>query len=185
MRQLIIPGEITEIVGRRSAGRTSILVACLAEVTRAGGIAALIDTADMLDVESAARAGLELRRLLWVRCGQAPRRAAFQAVDMLARCRGFAVIAWDTGDAPPRLPLSVAFRLKLAVRGSQAALLIVAPSRIAGAAAALAVEARRRGTRWEGAPLPARFAGARIGLEVIRSRGGRVPPAEDPWELHA
>ena len=122
-------GEIIEIVGRRSSGRTSVLLACLADVTRAGGIAALIDAADALDIESALGAGVELRRLLWVRCGQVRRQAALRAVDMLARCRGFSAIAWDVGDTPPRLPLTIAFRLKLAVRQSGAALLLAAADR--------------------------------------------------------
>ena len=182
---MVIPGEITEIVGRRSSGRTSALLACLAGVTRAGGIAALIDSEDALDVESAAHAGVELKRLLWVRCGRVRRQAALRAVDMLARCRGFAVVAWDVGDTPPRLSLALAFRLRLAARQGGAALLIVAPRRIAGAAATLAVEAERRGTRWEGAPpLPARLAGARLGLRVLRSRRGPTAGTES-WELVA
>ncbi len=183
---MVLPGEITEIVGRRSSGRTSALLACLADATRAGGIAALIDSGDALDVESAARAGVELRRLLWVRCGQVRPQAALRAVDMLARCRGFAVVAWDVGDTPPRLPLTIAFRLKLAARQSGAALLIVSPCRIAGAAATLAVETERRDTRWEGRPpLPARLRGARMGLTVLRSR--RAPPrgGGESWELLA
>ena len=122
---MVIPGEITEIVGRRSSGRTSALLACLAGVTRAGGIAALIDSEDALDVESAAHAGVELKRLLWVRCGRVRRQAALRAVDMLARCQGFAVVAWDVGDTPPRLSLALAFRLRLAARQGGAALLIV------------------------------------------------------------
>lgn len=181
---MIIPGEITEIVGRRSAGRTSLLLSRLAETTRAGGIAALVDTEDALDVESAARAGVELRQLLWVRCGRARRREALRAVDMLARCRGFAVVAWDVGETPPRLPLAVAFRLKLAARQSGAALLIVAPRRIAGAAAVLAVEAGREGACWEGTPpLPARLAGARTVLSVARARGRREGARPESWEL--
>ena len=182
---VIVPGEITEIVGRRSAGRTSVLVACLADVTRAGGIAALIDTEDALDVESAARAGVELRRLLWVRCGH-ERRAALSAVDLLARCRGFAVIAWDAGDTPPSLPLAVAFRLKLAARQSGAALLIVSPRRIAGAAATVALESRRDDIGWEGAPPHrARLDGVRMGLKILRSRRWREGEPAEPWELHA
>ncbi len=163
-----------------------MLVACLSDVTRAGGIAALIDTEDVFDVESAVLAGVELRRLLWVRCGRAPRRAALAAVDMLARCRGFVAIAWDTGDTPPRLPLGAAFRLKLAIRQSGAALLIVSPRRIAGAAAALAVEATRKDTRWEGAPaLPARLEGVRMEVRIVRSRRGREREPAEPWDLDA
>ena len=181
---MIPAGEITEIAGHRSAGRTSLLVRCLADVTRAGGIAALIDTDDVFDVAGAARAGVELRRLLWVRCGHR-RSAALRAVDALARCRGFALVAWDVGDAPPRLGLAGAFRLKLAARHSRTALLIVSPRRIAGAAALLAVEARRVDTRWEGAPpLARRLAGMRTAVQVVRARGRRVAIA-DAWDLQA
>jgi hypothetical protein len=182
---MVIPGEITEIVGRQSAGRTSVLVACLADVTRSGGVAALIDAEDAFDVESAARAGVALRRLLWVRCGQGPRRVALRAVDTLLRCRGFSLIAWDTGDTVPRLPMTAAFRLRLAARRSETPLLIVAPRRIAGPAAALAVEARARGRRWEGTPAPARLDRVRIELKVVRSRDGRERAPAEPWELWA
>ena len=182
---MIIPGEITEIVGWRSSGRTSALLACLAGVTRAGGVAALIDSEDALDVESAVRAGVELKRLLWVRCGRVRGQVALRAVDMLVRCRGFAAVAWDVGDPPPRLPLVLAFRLRLAVRQTGAALLIVSPRRIVGAAATLVVEAERQDMRWEGTPpLPARLAGARMGLRVLRSRRARAEAVES-WELRA
>jgi hypothetical protein len=183
---MVIPGEITEIVGRRGAGRTSALLASLADVTSAGGIAALIDAEDSFDVESAERAGVKLRRLLWVRCSQAPRRVALRAVSMLVRCRGFAVIAWDTGDMAPRLPMPVAFRLRLAARRSGAGLLIVSTRRIAGAAATLAMETRRQGTRWEGnLPLPARLDGSRLWVKIVRSRRGREREPAQSWELRA
>src|SRR5439155_711895 len=62
-------GEITEIVGRPSSGRTSLLVACLRDVAQSGETAALVDTEETFDPASAAQAGVDLRRLLWVRCG--------------------------------------------------------------------------------------------------------------------
>lgn len=181
---VIAGGEITEIVGARSAGRTSLLVRCLADVTRAGGIVTLVDTDDVFDVAGAARAGVELRRLLWVRCGDR-RSAALRAVDALARCRGFSLVAWDVGDVPPRLALATAFRLKLAARQSRAAVLIVSPRRIAGAAAMLAVEARPCAPRWDGVPPRARrLAGMRSTVQVLRARGSRTPTTE-AWDLEA
>jgi len=57
-------GEITEIVGRLSSGRTSLVLTWLAEVTGRGGAVALVDTDDTFDPSSGARAGVELRRLL-------------------------------------------------------------------------------------------------------------------------
>jgi hypothetical protein len=81
--------------------------------------------------------------------------------------------------------MTVAFRLRLAARRSETPLLIIAPRRIAGAAAALAVEAQTRGTRWEGTPRPARLDRVRIGLKVVRSRSGQERAPAEPWELHA
>src|SRR5260370_18366689 len=62
-------GTITEIVGELSSGRTSLMIACLREVTAAGGMAALVDADGAFDPASAARAGVMLAHLLWVRCG--------------------------------------------------------------------------------------------------------------------
>src|SRR6266513_634596 len=67
--QLLRQGAVTEIVGPLCSGRTSLLAACLREVARAGGAAALIDADDAFDPVSAARAGVDLSRVLWVRCG--------------------------------------------------------------------------------------------------------------------
>src|SRR5919197_5570371 len=135
--------EITEIVGRPSSGRTSLFAACLRDVTRRGGIAALVDADQTFDPASAARAGVDLRRLLWVRCG-GRRDRALRAADLLVRCPGFALVGLDLGESPPRLPLTLAFRLRLAVRRTQTSLVIVASRRIAGAGASLAVQSVRR-----------------------------------------
>jgi hypothetical protein len=64
-------GQITELVGQASSGRTSVTFAMLAEATARGEVAAYIDATDSLDPRSAQRAGIALERLLWVRCGVA------------------------------------------------------------------------------------------------------------------
>src|SRR3972149_98993 len=69
---MVLPGSITEIVGRLSSGRTSLRAACLGEVTGRGAVAALVDADSALDPASVARAGVDLARLLWVRCGGRP-----------------------------------------------------------------------------------------------------------------
>jgi hypothetical protein len=63
-------GCLTEICGPASSGRTSVLLAALAAATRRGEFCALIDADDALDPQSAVAAGIELNRLLWVRCGE-------------------------------------------------------------------------------------------------------------------
>jgi hypothetical protein len=62
-------GCLTEICGPASSGRTTVLLAALAAATRRGEYCAVIDANDALDPESLAAAGVDLDRLLWVRCG--------------------------------------------------------------------------------------------------------------------
>jgi recombination protein RecA len=63
-------GALTEICGQPSSGRSSLLLAALAETTRRQEICALVDTGDSFDPVSAAAAGVDLGRLLWIRCGK-------------------------------------------------------------------------------------------------------------------
>jgi hypothetical protein len=168
---LIRPGTVTEVVGRLSSGRTSLLVACLGQLTRQRGVVALVDTDQALDPRSAVRAGLDLRRLLWVRCA-GRREVALRATDLLVRCPGFALIGLDVGESPPRLSLAAAFRLKLAVRRSGAALLIIGARRIMGAGASLVFESEREGVVWSGpGAMPTRLARMSSRLTVLRGRG--------------
>jgi len=61
-------GCLTEICGSASSGRTSVMLAALASATRRGEYCALIDASDTLDPQSVAASGIDLDRLLWVRC---------------------------------------------------------------------------------------------------------------------
>ncbi|MFB3815568.1 MAG: hypothetical protein ACE14L_15800 [Terriglobales bacterium] len=63
-------GGLTEICGPASSGRTSLLLAVLAETTRRQELCALVDATDSFDPHAAASAGVDLDRLLWVRCDQ-------------------------------------------------------------------------------------------------------------------
>jgi len=164
-----IRGEITEIVGGLSSGRTSYLLECLGEVVGRGETAAFVDTEEIFDPASAAEAGIDLRRLLWVRCG-GNREVALRAADMLVRCPGFALVALDLGERVPRLPTTMAFRLKFAVRRTDVALLIVGRRRLTGSSAALAVETFRAGIEWAGpGPAPTRLARVRTTTRVLRA----------------
>ncbi|MGA9811508.1 MAG: hypothetical protein WBQ64_01950 [Terriglobales bacterium] len=64
-------GCLSEICGPASSGRTSVLLAALAAATRRQEACALVDTTDALDAVSAAAAGVDLGRLLWIRCSRA------------------------------------------------------------------------------------------------------------------
>jgi recombination protein RecA len=62
-------GVVSEFVGPESSGRTSMALSFVAATTRSDRVAAWIDVADTFDPESAAANGVDLERLLWVRCG--------------------------------------------------------------------------------------------------------------------
>lgn len=62
-------GAITELVGSASSGRLTCANAFVAQVMQAGHVCAWIDVSDNFDPESAAGNGVDLTRLLWVRCG--------------------------------------------------------------------------------------------------------------------
>ncbi len=62
-------GVLTELVGAECSGRTTMAMAYVAAITHAGSVCAWIDVGDTLDPESVAANGIDLERLLWVRCG--------------------------------------------------------------------------------------------------------------------
>ena len=134
-------GQFSEIVGPRSSGRTSLLMAMLAATTRRGELAALVDTFDMFDVESMAAAGVRLDRLLWVRGetstsafppATAGRRQpgadraverALKATNLILQAGGMSLVALDLADAPihalRRIPMTTWLRLQKVLEGQQ------------------------------------------------------------------
>ncbi len=62
-------GGVTEVIGRTSSGRSTLVLSVLAGITRQGAAAAYVDISDALDPLSAAAMGIDLGRLLWVRAG--------------------------------------------------------------------------------------------------------------------
>jgi hypothetical protein len=81
-------GAITEMVGPECSGRTSLSLSYIAQVTQAGGVCAWIDVGDALHAESAAAAGVDLSRLLWIRCGvvAGPNQTADPQFSALDKC---------------------------------------------------------------------------------------------------
>jgi len=166
-------GKLSEIVGPASSGASSLLLALMARAAAAGGQVALVDGADAFDPASAVASGVDLSRLLWVKCG-ARRGSAWGAADLLARCPGFALVALDLGDRSlargDGFPPSIGHRLQRAVEGSPTVLVLRAPHRLAGSAAALVVSLRRLESRWVGLPHATRLAGLVSEARISRSR---------------
>ena len=62
-------GSLVEVCGAACSGRTSLSLALLAQATARQEACAFVDVSDALDPMSVAAAGVDTRRLLWVRCG--------------------------------------------------------------------------------------------------------------------
>ena len=181
-------GCLTEIFGAASSGRTSLLVAILAEATARQEVCALVDAEDAFDPASAAAAGVRFDRLFWVRCGH---RAewALKAADLLIQGGGFGLVAMDLGDTPVemarRISLTSWFRLRRAVEHTPTVLLTVARRSNAKTCASLMLECAREGVEWGGpgrplsrARLPSCSALLRgMRVQVARRKPGRAAAA--------
>ncbi len=76
-------GALSELVGPEGSGRTSVALSFLAGMTRAARVCAWIDVSNTLDPASAAATGVDLDRLLWVRCGAQSQRAPQEAQSFI------------------------------------------------------------------------------------------------------
>ena len=171
-------GAITEIVGTAwcSVGRKSLETQLLAGATRQYSCA-LVDAADSFDPKSAEAAGVNLRRLLWIRCGGKGMKAleeAFKSADLLLQgCGGFGLITVDLAGVPERfvrkIPLHTWFRFRSVAEKLNAPLVFVTPCRLLGTCASLTLHLSRGHIRWsqpaEESPAHARLA-ASLDFEV-------------------
>jgi hypothetical protein len=74
-------GAITELTGPECSGRTSLALSFLACLTNDNRVCAWVDVSDTLHPESAAAAGIDLNRLLWIRCGPEPEQLTFPGMS--------------------------------------------------------------------------------------------------------
>jgi hypothetical protein len=163
-------GALSEITGPTSSGRTGVMLAALAGATRRREVCALVDASDSFDPASAAAAGMDLDRLLWVRCSNTPRRkfgclepeplpctASFafggvldqvlKVTDLLLQSGGFGMVVLDLGGIPSesarRVPLTSWFRFLRAVEPTATVLLLVEQEPSAKTCASLVVRLER------------------------------------------
>jgi recombination protein RecA len=146
-------GTLTEICGLDSTGRTALIFAVLGRATRRGECCAWIDTEGVFDPASAAEAGVELDRVLWVNCaGNA--QHALKATDLLIQAGGFGLVVLDMGDTPDavarRVSLASWFRLRQAAERTGAAMVTLERQINARSCSALQIEMRRKKPLWIG-----------------------------------
>lgn len=155
-------GALSEISGPASSGRTGVMLAALAGATRREEACALVDASDNFDPASAATAGVDLERLLWIRCGEpnctSPRKdrrrgalgrleQVLKVTDLLLQGGGFGMVVLDLGDIPTdsvrRVSLTSWFRFRRAVEPTATVLLVVEREACARTCASLVLRLQR------------------------------------------
>jgi recombination protein RecA len=163
-------GCLSEICGPGSSGKTSVLLAAIAAATQQEETCVLIDASDSFDPESAATAGIDFSKLLWVRCGESsaasnmtvnnrrPEAEDFplkrsnerrleqvlKSTDLVLQSGGFGMVALDLAGIPEkfvrRIPLASWFRFQRAVEHTKTALLVVSEFACAQTCAAVVLK---------------------------------------------
>jgi recombination protein RecA len=148
-------GALTEIFGPSCSGRTSLLLAALSARTAQEEACALIDGGDAFDPHSAEAAGVELRKLLWVRCRNVEQ--TLRATDLLLQGGGFGLIAVDLSDIAPRLvrhvPLDSWFRFRRAVEDTPTTLMLLEQESNAKSCASLGLRLEAGAAGWSRMPV--------------------------------
>jgi len=172
-------GQLSEIAGPPSSGRSSLAVTALAAAADRGEAVALVDAGDTFDPASAAARGLTLARLLWVRPSAPPAAGdatcALKAFSLILQAGGFGLVVLDLADVPApalrRLPWTTWMRIARIVEGRETAALLVGGERIARSAGGVTIAFESSTARWRGAADRARlFAGLHPVSRIVRAR---------------
>jgi recombination protein RecA len=143
-------GALTEIFGPACSGGTSLLFSALSARTEHEEACALIDGSDTFDPCSAAAAGVDLKKLLWVRCHSIDQ--TLRATDLLLQGGGFSFIAVDISDISPKLvrhvPLDSWFRFRRAVEDTPTILMLLSRESNAKTCASLVLQLESHAVRW-------------------------------------
>jgi recA bacterial DNA recombination protein len=184
-------GQVSEIHGPASSGRTGLCLTLAAGVTRRGALAAWVDPTDRLDPASAAAAGIDLSRLLWLRglLGRAapprPLADAVAATSTLVGSGLFDLVVLDFLGAHERelqrLPLTTWTRLERGVEDTQTALLLLFGAHVAHGPGGASLALSPRGPSFTGAPGAGHLLQA-LSAEVAV---GRHAPCRAVLQLHA
>jgi recA bacterial DNA recombination protein len=201
-------GEVSEILGCRSSGRTGVLISTLAAAIARGELVGLVDAFDRFDPVTAAAAGLDLDRVLWVRGASlisgmpGPGRThpfakwrlieegvsrAVRALDLIVRAGGFGIAALDLAGVPARafgaLPYTTWMRLAHANEGQPSACLLVGEAPMGRSARGASVELDASG-QWTGSSRQSRrFAGFDVRARIAQAQRGT--DREPQWMLRA
>ena len=113
----------------------------------------MVDSRGAFDPLSASEAGVNLRRLLWIR-GNARIENIFKATDLILHSGGFGVVVLDLCEVPlrdlNRIPLSYWYRFRLAVENTPTRLIVTGDQPLVKSCARVQLEVKRERFLWRG-----------------------------------
>jgi hypothetical protein len=191
-------GQVSELVGPRSSGRTWTMCTTLAAATGRGELAALVDTLDSFDPPSGAAFDLDWSYLLWIRGqplgnvdGRRPGRRrdddhpvrrvvdrAIKAAALVLSAGGFGLLVVDLAGVPSwavrDLPPATWLRLHRMIEGRDTVCLVVADEPVTRSAGGVSLRAHvppQGSGRWQGQVPHARLLeGIDLHLSLARAR---------------
>ena len=168
-------GQLVEITGPPSSGRTSVALSLLAQTTgEESELAAWVDLADAFDPVSAQSLGAHLDLILWVRAQDIPE--ALRSLERLVDADGIPLVFFDSSGLPGTIPDSVWNRLSRVSRARDTTLILLSERRLTCAQAEVVLEMQEARPSFQGTPpLLEKMALQAI---VKRKRGSPTPEAE-------
>lgn len=186
-------GEIVQCLGAVSAGCTTLGWSIASRAMQQEGRVAYVDACDSFDPTAAARAGVVLDRLLWVRCnarkadvrrpslqrfGQPTQAAqAWKATKILASSSAFDWILLDligasAGDLR-EMQRSPWLGLRQAIAQGRTSVLVLSAEHVTGSFASCTMRCERREARWQGSRGPSlRLTGTSFETALVHQRRG-------------
>ena len=188
-------GRISEVIGRRGCGKTSLAAAFISSATCRGEVTAVIDLANSFDPATMAEGGVELSRVLWVHPGEVKikglldvdgvldayhgpllgqgegidrkKRAKnfLRAAELVLEAGGFGLLVMDFGESAFTLTSSSALRLARMAERSGTAVLMLVTRPVCGTFAAVSLDLVATRTIFSRSP---------FGLRRIRTTTGQA-----------
>ena len=181
-------GQVSEIHGPPSSGRTGFALSLVARSTGDGALAAWVDPADRLDPASASDAGVDLARLLWFRGEPRAPHALANAIAAVGTLLGsgiFELVVLDIAGIPAcevrRLPGNTWLRLQRMIEDAPVALVLMADGHVAHGPGGASLALRPSSPSWSGGSGPGRLLRG-LGVEA---RAGRHASRSASLELRA
>ena len=160
------PGQLIEITGELSTGRTALAYRLAAVARARGELVGWVDLPNALDPRFLRRSGVDLEGLLWVR--PPATQPALRAAELLLKT-GFALVVLDLEKASlTKLSSAVWLRLLRAAREARTTLVLLSTDRITGSFATLGLHTERHQAVFE----RGLFEGLQTRTTVLRNRSG-------------